>query len=43
LANATSAALLVNELARGSAAESAAALLLADRSIWATNVLIFAL
>jgi hypothetical protein len=43
LANATSAALLVNELARGSAAESAAALLLADGSIWATNVLIFAL
>ena len=43
LANATSAALLVNELARGSAAESAAALLLAGGSIWAANVLIFAL
>ena len=43
LANAISAALLVNELARGSAAESAAALLLADGSIWAANVLIFAL
>ena len=43
LANATSAALLVNELAHGSAAESAAALLLAGGSIWAANVLIFAL
>jgi hypothetical protein len=43
LANAISAALLVNELARGSAAESAAALLLAGGSIWAANVLIFAL
>jgi len=35
--------LLVNELAHGSAAESAAALLLAGGSIWAANVLIFAL
>ncbi len=43
LANATSAALLVNELAHGSRAESAAALLLAGGSIWAANVLIFAL
>ena len=43
LANAISTALLVNELARGSAAESAAALLLAGGSIWAANVLIFAL
>jgi len=43
LANAISAALLVNELARGSAAESAAALLVAGGSIWAANVLIFAL
>jgi uncharacterized membrane protein len=43
LANAASAALLVNALARGSAAESAAALLLAGGSIWAANVLIFAL
>jgi uncharacterized membrane protein len=43
LANAISAALLVNELAHGSRAESAAALLLAGDSIWAANVLIFAL
>jgi hypothetical protein len=43
LANATSAALLVNELAHGARAESAAALLLAGGSIWAANVLIFAL
>ncbi len=43
LANATSAALLVNELAHGSRAESAAALLLVGGSIWAANVLIFAL
>jgi uncharacterized membrane protein len=43
LANAISAALLVNELARGSRAESAATLLLAGGSIWAANVLIFAL
>ena len=43
LANAISTALLVNELAHGSAAESAAALLLAGGSIWAANVLIFAL
>jgi uncharacterized membrane protein len=43
LANAISAALLVNELAHGSRSESAGALLLAGGSIWATNVLIFAL
>jgi len=43
LANAISAALLVNELAHGSRAESAAALLLTGGSIWAANVLIFAL
>jgi len=43
LANAISAALLVNELAHGSGAESAAALLLVGGSIWAANVLIFAL
>jgi uncharacterized membrane protein len=43
LANAISAALLVSELAQGSRAESAAALLLAGGSIWAANVLIFAL
>jgi uncharacterized membrane protein len=43
LANAISAALLVNELAHGSRAESAAALLLVSGSIWAANVLIFAL
>ncbi len=43
LANAASAALLVNDLARSSRAESAASLLLAGGSIWAANVLIFAL
>ena len=43
LANAISAALLVNELVHGSRNESAAALLLAGGSIWAVNVLIFAL
>jgi uncharacterized membrane protein len=43
LANAISAALLVSELAHGFRAESAAALLLAGGSIWAANVLIFAL
>ena len=43
LANASSAALLVGELARGSRAESAGALLLAGGSLWAANVLIFAL
>jgi len=43
LANATSAELLVNDLARSSRTESAAALLLAGGSIWAANVLIFAL
>jgi hypothetical protein len=43
LANAISAALLVNELVHGSRKESAAALLLAGGSIWAANVLIFAL
>jgi uncharacterized membrane protein len=43
LANAISAALLVNELVHGSRRESAAALLLAGGSIWAVNVLIFAL
>jgi len=43
LANAISAALLVNGLAHGSRADSAAALLLAGGSIWAANVLIFAL
>ena len=43
LANAISAALLVNELAHGSRAESAAALLLVGGSVWAANVLIFAL
>jgi uncharacterized membrane protein len=43
LANAISAALLVNELAHGSRAESAATLLLAGGSIWAANVLVFAL
>jgi hypothetical protein len=43
LANAISAALLVNELVHGSRKESAGALLLAGGSIWAVNVLIFAL
>jgi uncharacterized membrane protein len=43
LANAISAALLVSELAHGSRAEPAAALLLAGGSLWATNVLVFAL
>jgi hypothetical protein len=43
LASAISAVLLVHVLARGSRAESAAALLLAGRAIWAANVLIFAL
>jgi len=43
LANAISAALLVNELVHGSRKESAGALLLAGGAIWAVNVLIFAL
>ena len=43
LANATSAALLVRNLAHGRADESAATLLLAGASIWAAGVLIFAL
>jgi hypothetical protein len=43
LANAISAALLVGRLARGFRAESAGALLLAGGSLWAANVLIFAL
>jgi uncharacterized membrane protein len=43
LANAISAALLVNELAHDSRADSAAVLLLVGGSIWAANVLIFAL
>ena len=43
LANAVSTALLVNELAHGSRAESAAALLPVGGPIWAANVLIFAL
>jgi len=43
LANATSAALLVRDLADSSPARSAATLLLAGGSIWAANVLVFAL
>jgi hypothetical protein len=43
LANATSAALLVRDLTGGSPARSAATLLLAGGSIWAANVLVFAL
>lgn len=43
LANATSAALLVRDLTGSSPAQSAAGLLLAGGSIWAANVLIFAL
>jgi hypothetical protein len=43
LANATSAALLVRDLTHSSPARSAGALLLAGGSIWAANVLIFAL
>jgi uncharacterized membrane protein len=43
LANAGSAALLVNQLAHGSKGEPADALLLAGGALWAANVLIFAL
>jgi uncharacterized membrane protein len=43
LANAASAALLVSELARGSNGQRAGSLLLAGGSLWAANVLIFAL
>jgi uncharacterized membrane protein len=43
VANAISAALLVSELVHGRGEESAAALLFAGASIWATNVLVFAL
>ena len=43
LANAASAVLLVRDLTHSSPARSAAALLLAGGSIWAANVLIFAL
>jgi hypothetical protein len=43
LANAASAALLVRDLAHSSPARSAATLLLAGGSIWAANVLVFAL
>jgi hypothetical protein len=43
LANATSAALLVRDLTGSSPARSAATLLLAGGSIWAANVLVFAL
>src|SRR5262249_25349717 len=43
LATAIAAALLVHDLAHGRPAQSAATLLLAGGSIWAANVLIFAL
>src|SRR5262245_47899050 len=43
VANAISAALLVSELVHGGGEETAAALLFAGASIWATNMLVFAL
>ena len=43
LTNATFAVLLVSDLARGDATRSAGALLMAGGSLWAANVLIFAL